>query len=170
MSFPSLATNDFLTGRKAARTGSEVDLISERYSLTLGTADLALNVIGAIGILPAGHVPVAVMFDSDDLDSGATPLIAWSIGIGNLALRNAAGAASADAADTLISTTAADGGGAWGTGITTSQTGGQSQVLSKALSRVQSVQYDRDIVLQATAAAATAVSGIVGVTILYRPA
>ena len=170
MPFATATTNDFLTGRKPARTGSEVDLVSERYELTLATADLAINTIGAIGILPAGHVPVAVLFDSDDLDSNATPTLVWSLGIGNLALHNAAGAVSADAVDTLISTTAADGGAAWGTGITTSQAGGQAQVLSKALSRVQSEQYDRDIVLLATTGAATAVSGKVGVTLIYRPA
>lgn len=170
MPFATATTNDFLTGRKATRTGSEVDLISERYELTLATADLALNTIGAIGKLPAGHIPVAVLVDSDDLDSNVTPTLAWSLGIGNLALTNAAGAVSADAADTLISTTAADGGAAWATGLTVSQAGGQVQALSKAISRVQSVQYDRNIVLLATAAAATAASGKIGVTILYRPA
>lgn len=168
MPFATATTNDFLTGRKATRTGSEVDLISERYELTLATADLALNVIGAIGILPAGHIPVAVLVDSDDLDSGTA--LVWSLGIGNLALHDATGAVSADAVDTLISTTAADGGAAWATGLTVSQAGGQVQALSKAISRVESVQYDRDIVLKATTAATTPVSGKVGVTLLYRPA
>lgn len=162
-------SNDYLTGRKPVPTAAGNECIATRFELSLATGDLDLNDIGVIGILPAGHVPVDILFDSDDLDSG-TPALAWSVGVGNLALKDAAGAVSADAANTLISTTTADGGAAWGTSITTSQAGGQSQVLSKALSRVQAVSYDRYIVMKATAAAATAVAGTVGLTLRYRPA
>lgn len=163
-------SNDYLDGRKPVPSAAGNECIATRFELSLATADLALNKIGAIGILPAGHVPVDILFDSDDLDTNGTPTIAWSIGVGNLANKAADGTASTDAVNTLISTTAADGGAAWGTSITTSQAGGQAQVLSKALSRVQKVEYDRYIVLLATAAAATAAAGKVGATLRYRPA
>lgn len=163
-------SNDYLTGRKPVLSADSFGLCAVRYALILATADLALNVIGVIGVLPAGSIPVDILFDSDDLDSNASPAIAWSVAIGNLALKDASGTTSSDAANTLISTVAADGGAAWATGVTTSQAGGQAQFCSKAISRVLPVPYDRYIVLKATTAAATAVSGEVGLTIKYRAA
>lgn len=163
-------SNDYLDGRKPLPTSASAhEVMAVRFAQTLATADLALNVIGAIAKLPAGHVPCGLKIDADDLDSG-TPALVQSIGVGNLALQDAAGAVSADAANTLISTKAADGGAAWGTGITVGQAGGQVDVLSKALARVQAVDYDRYIVVKTTTAAATAVAGEFGVTLLYRPA
>lgn len=155
MAFTAAATNDYLTGRKPIPTPAMPNDVTVRFAVTLATADLALNTVGIVGILPAGYVPVAVLFDSDDLDSNGTPTIAWSLGIAN-------------AGETDISTATADGGAAWGTGITTSQAGGQSFVTSKALSRVQSSGSDRKLMLKATAGAATAVAGEVGVTMTFR--
>lgn len=159
-------SNDNLAGRSPIPFPAGIETISQRFKLTMATADLALNTVGNIGILPAGCIPVEVIFDSDDLDSNGTPTLAWSIGVSNGAVTNNI----QSAAGTDISTATADGGAAWGTGITTSQAGGQSQVLSKALSRVTPVNYDRYIMLKATTAAATAVSGEVGVMVQYRAA
>lgn len=148
-------SNDYLTGRKASQSPAGCEVVAVRYSISLATGDLALNDVGAVGILPAGCVPVAVMYDSDDLDSHGTPTIAASVGILN-------------AGGTDLSTDAADGGAVWGSSITTSQAGGQSQVLSKALSRVQASQSDRKIGVKFTTAAATAQAGELGLTVLYR--
>ncbi len=150
-------SNDYLTGRKSpvTCTGSEVTAV--RYAISLATGDLALNDIGAVGILPAGHVPVGLLVDSDDLDSNGTPLLVASVGVLN-------------AAGDDLSAAAADGGAAWGTGLTVCQTGGQVSVESKALSRVTATGADRRIGVKFTAAAATAVAGELGLTLLYRAA
>lgn len=164
-------SNDYLDGRKPVPTSeSGHKVLATRFEIQMATGDLDLNDIGVLGILPAGHIPVGALMDADDLDSNGVPALVHSIGIGNLALKDAAGAASADAANTLISTTTVDGGAAWGTGITVGQAGGQVQVLSKALSRVQAVSYDRYIVGKVTTAAATAAAGKLGLTLQYRPA
>lgn len=155
MSFANAASSDHLNGRKPTITCDCAEVVAQRYPLAMVTADLALNNTGVIGLLPAGCVPVTVLVDSDDLDTNASPTLAWSIGLANTG-------------ETDISTAAADGGAVWGTGITVSQAGGQAQVLSKALSRVAAVQFDRKIMLKATAAAATAAAGELGVTLLYR--
>lgn len=155
MSFANAATSDYLNGRKPTITCDCSEVVAQRYPLTMATADLALNNVGVIGLLPAGCVPVGVLVDSDDLDTGGSPALVWSIGLANTG-------------ETDISTAPADGGAAWGTGLTVSQAGGQVQVLSKAISRVTATQADRKIMLKATTAAATAAAGELGVTLLYR--
>lgn len=156
MSFTN--SNDYLDGRKPVPTPAGGEVVAVRFPITLATGDLDINDIGAVGILPAGCVPVALFYDSDDLDSHATvPTIAASVGI-----LNAAGDA--------LSTEAADGGAVWGSGITTSQAGGQSAVTSKALSRVAATNADRKIGVLFSAAAATAAAGVLGLTLLYKAA
>lgn len=157
MAFSANATNDYLAGRKPMPTPAMPNDVTVRFAVPLATADLALNTVGIVGVLPAGYVPVSVLFDSDDLDSNGTPTIVWSLGIANTS-------------ETDISTATADGGAAWGTGITTSQAGGQAVVTSKALSRVPPSSSDRKLMLKATTAAATAVAGEVGVTMTFRAA
>lgn len=146
-------TNDYLTGAKPVPTPTGGDVVATRFSLALKTTDLALNTVGAVGVLPANCLPVAVLLDSDDLDSGTAA--AMSVGI-------------LDSAGTDISTAAADGGAAWGASITVAQAGGQAQVLSKAISRVQPSNHDRKVGIKVTTAAGTAVAGEVGITLLYR--
>ena len=47
-------SNDQLTGRKPALFPAGCEVVAERFELDLATGDLALNTIGAVGILPAG--------------------------------------------------------------------------------------------------------------------
>src|SRR3546814_8296901 len=94
MSFTN--SNDYLTGRKPIPTGDGYGLMAVRFALVLATADLALNAIGAVGILAARCVPVALYYDSDDLDTG-TPALVASVGL-----------LKADGTD--LSTAEADGG------------------------------------------------------------
>lgn len=166
MAFAATTTNDFVSGRQPLPTPAGLEVLSQRFELTVATGDLTLNNIGNIALLPAGCIPVALMIDSDDLDTNGAPTLAWSVGVSNGAVSNNI----QSAAGTDISTATADGGAAWGTSITVSQAGGQVQVLSKALSRVTKVDYDRYIMIKATAAAATAASGKIGATLLYRAA
>jgi hypothetical protein len=150
-------SNDHLTGVKPVPTPAGGEVVATRFSLTLATGDLALNDIGAVGILPAGCVPVGLLVDSDDLDAHGTPTLAMSVGVLN-------------AAEDALSTAAADGGAVWGSGLTVAQAGGQVQVLSKALSRVSASQSDRKIGVLVSTAAATAAAGEIGLTLLYRAA
>lgn len=164
MPFSVNATNDYLIGRAPTVTPSDSSDNTVRFRLPLQTADLALNTIGNIGILPAGCVPVSVLFDSDDLDSNGTPTIAWTLGISNAAVVNNVQGVGV----TAVSTASVDGGAAWATSILTSRNSGQDALTSRALSRVAPTTYDRYVVLQASTAAATAVAGEVGVTLTYR--
>lgn len=164
-------SNDYLDGRKPVPTAeSGHTVLATRFTIALGTGDLDANDIGAVGILPAGHVPVDVRVDGSDMDSGAAAAV-FQVGVGNLEDQDAAGAASSDAKDTLISTVAADGGGAWGdTGAAV------ATAFDKALTRtlnnmnaVTAVDYDRHIVVKVTTAPTTAVAGTLGLTLFYRP-
>lgn len=149
-------SNDYLDGRKPVVFPSGSEVVAVRFPISLVAADLDVNDIGRVGILPAGCVPVGLLIDSDDLDTGAAA-VAMSVGVLN-------------AGETDLSTAEADGGAAWGTGLTVAQAGGQVQVTSKALSRVTPTQTDRMIGLKVTTAPATKAPGVVGVTLLYRTA
>lgn len=153
---PLTNSNDYITGRKPTVYPAGPEVVAMRFPLVLATADLVAGVIGQIGVLPAGLVPVAMIVDSDDMDSNASPTLSMSIGVLN-------------AAGTALSTATDDGGAAWATGVVTSQTSGAVFTNSVALNRVnQSQTADRKIGLSITASAATAVSGTIGVTVLFR--
>jgi len=143
-------SNDYLDGRKPTITCDCSEVAAVRYPLELVAADLDANDIGAVGILPAGSVPVALYVDSDDLDSNAQPTIVASVG-----LLNAAGT------DLEV---------VWGSGLTVCQAGGQVAVVSKALARTAAAAGDRKVGIKFTAGAATKAAGEVGVTLLYRAA
>ena len=150
-------SNDYITGRKPAVYPAGSEVVAVRFAVDLTTADLVLNRIGQVGVLPAGCVPVAMIVDCDDVDSNATPTVAMSIGVLN-------------AAGTALSTASDDGGAAWATSVATGKAGGMDFPTSKALQRVNSTTSDRSIGILVTAAAATAVAGTIGVTLLYRAA
>lgn len=149
--------NDYLTGRKPAPIGDSQEIVAARFALSAGTADLALNTVAPIGILPAGHVPIGLMVDADDLDTNGTPTLSVSVGILN------------DAGTDLL-TDATVGGAVFGVS-TIGRAGGQEAIYSKALARCpQDATKDRIVGIKVTAAAATAAAGEIGVTLKYRPA
>jgi hypothetical protein len=161
-------SNDYTTGRANPITPAGAELASMRFALAMATADLALNSIGQIGILPAGCLPVQVLVDGTDMDTGAAAMV-LTVGIGNLNLQNAAGAASADLKNTLLSTVAADGGAAWGS-TTAAATAFQQQILSQPMASVTAVNYDRAIVVKVATAPTTPAAGTLGLTLIYRAA
>lgn len=161
-------SNDYTTGRANPVTPAGAELASMRFALAMATADLALNSIGQIGILPAGCVPVSVYVDGTDMDSSTAAEI-FQVGLGNLALQDAAGAVSADAKNTLMSTVAKDGGAAWGS-TTAVNTAFQQQILSQPMMTVTPVNYDRAILVKVTTAPTTAVAGTLGLTLVYKSA
>jgi hypothetical protein len=164
-------SNDYLDGRKPVPTAESAhQVLSTRFTLAMATGDLDANDIGPIGILPAGHVPVSLMIDGTDMDSSTAALVV-QFGLGNLALQDAAGAVSADAKNTLISTVAKDGGAAWGSSVNTGTDAAFMQtIVGRPMTQVTAVNYDRYILAKITTAPTTAVAGTLGLTLNYRPA
>lgn len=143
-------SNDQLTGRKPAVFPAGAEVVASRGAIDLVAADLDANDVGSVVILPAGCVPVGVVYDSDDLDSNGTPTIVASVGFIN------AGETDLD-------------GAAWATGITASQTGATANLaLTTAAMRMAATQVDRKVGIKFTAASATKAAGQVGLTLLYR--
>ena len=147
MSFTN--SNDFLTGRKPVPTSAGLETLAVRFPIDLVAADLDANDVGSVAILPAGHQPVGIVYDSDDLDTNGTPTIVASVGPIN-------------AGETDLSSS-------WATGITASQSGTSAQLaLTPAALRFSS-STDTKVGVKFTAAAATKAAGQVGLTLLYRP-
>lgn len=150
-------TNDYITGRKPVPNSQGAEVIATRFELDMATADLALNTIGQIGVLPAGHVPVDVLVDADDLDSGAAAMV-LQVGIW-------------DGSGASLSVATADGGAHWG--VTTAVNTAFMQRLTPngaAMARVQKSESDRKLGVKVGTAPTTAVAGKLGVTLLSRPA
>lgn len=143
-------SNDFLTGRRPVQTPAGAEVLAQRAAIALVAADLDANDAGAVGILPAGCVPVGLTYDSDDLDTNGAPTVVASVGLMN-----------ADDSD-LTSV--------WVAGITTSQAGGATVLASKELMRVAPASVDRKFGIKFTAAAATKAAGTVGLTLAIRAA
>lgn len=150
-------SNDYLDGRLPVPTPQGAEVVATRFTIELGTGDLDANDIGAVGILPAGCLPVDVIVDADDLDSSTAALV---LNVGVL-----------DSAGTGISTQAADGGGAWG--ATTAVNTAFMQRLTPTLNNMANVtksDSDRKVAVKVATAPTTAVAGTLGVTLLYRAA
>ncbi len=152
---PFTGSNDFTTGRANPVTPAGAELASMRFTLAMATADLALNSIGQIGILPAGCIPVQLLVDGTDMDSGAAAMV---LNVGIL-----------DAAGTALSTAAADGGAAWGS-TTAVNTAFQQQILSQPMATVTRSDVDRKIGIKVATAPTVAVAGTLGITLIYRSA
>jgi hypothetical protein len=156
MSFTN--SNDYITGRKPVLFPAGCEIVAVRYAIDLAVGDLALNTIGQVGILPAGCVPVDVLVDGTDMDTGA------GAGVYQVGIWDGAGAS--------LSTAAADGSGAWGdTGAAVATAFAKN--LSKTLNNIATVTQattDRKIGMKVTTAPTTAAAGTLGVTVLYRAA
>lgn len=125
-----------------------------RASFTL-TADLAVNDIIEMMPLPAGHVPVDIILDTDDL--GTTGAVA--VGLLN---------AAKDDLDT-----SASGGAAWLTGadVNTAAAGIRADSAGlRAMSRCAVSQSSNRPIGIKISTDTTATSGTIGLTLLYRSA
>lgn len=125
----------------------------------MALADLALNTIGQVGILPVGCVPVEVRVDASDIDTGV------GAGVYSVGLWDGSGA--------NLSVLAADGGGAWGdTGAAVATA--FDKPLTRLLNNMATVAVDRaadrKIGLKVTTAPTTAAAGTIGVTVFYKAA
>lgn len=149
--------NDYITGRKPVPTPAGAELLAVRFTLALGAADLALNTIGQVGVLPAGCIPVDVVVDGTDMDTGVAAMV-LQVGIW-------------DGSGANLSTAAADGGAHWG--VTTAVNTAFSQRLTmngNALATVTQATTDRRLGVKVATAPTTAAAGTLGVTLYYRAA
>ncbi len=146
---PFTNRNDYLDGRKPVVFPAGGEVVAVRFPIDLVAADLDANDTGAVALLPAGCVPVGLVYDSDDLDTNASPTIAASVGPIN--------AGETDLSDV------------WASGITASRDGTAATVaLSRAAMRIAASSADLKIGIKFTAASATKANGQVGLTLLYR--
>lgn len=121
----------------------EIQAIRGTYSIS---AALALNDVIEICKLPARHVIVDAILDTDDLDTNGTPLITLSVG-------------TATTANLLINAS------------TIGRTGGIARMDQAGGARL--AEADTDTVIRITVAAAPATgaaSGTIGLTLFYRAA
>lgn len=139
--------------------GQEVITVHE--SLAIATTDIDLADVVQFFNLPAGCVPVGYTVGVTDMDTGSPALTA------NLGLLNAA--------ESAVSTAAADGGAAWLTNLAMSGTAALTlHTATKAaydiLKTVTPSTVDRIVAFVVTAAAATAASGTLSLEFSYKAA
>lgn len=136
--------------------GSEVMSVRMEFSLT---AALAATDVVEFGFLPQNCVPIDWMIDNDDLDSGAT--ITTDFGI-------------LTAAGTAVSAATADGGAKWLTASAQLQAPLATSLLrpltNAHLRVVPDAVTKRKIGMVIIAGPSTAVTGLIGVTLMYRGA
>lgn len=154
------AANDFMTGRKALPTPAGTEITAARFTISLAAGDLDANDIGAFAKLPAGCVPVDVLVDCTDVDTGGgAAATVLTVGI------------MATAGASALSTAAADGGGAWG--ATTAAKAAFQQRITPTLNNMATVaatQVDRLVGVIVTTPPETIAAGTLGLTLLYRNA
>lgn len=143
-------SNDRLTGRKPTLFPAGGEVVAQRDAVALVAADLDANDAGSVTVLPAGCELVGILYDSDDLDTNASPTITASVGIMNTADSDL---------DTVLAA-----------GITASRDGTAVQVVTPAMVRLAASASDRKIGVKFTAASATKQAGTVGLTLLMRAA
>lgn len=154
---PFTNTNDHITGRRPVPTPAGAELLAVRFVLAMATADLALNTIGQIGVLPAGAVPVDVRVSGTDMDTSTAAMV-LQVGIW-------------DGSGANLSTAAADGGAHWG--VTTAVNAAFSQALTRngnALESVAAASADRRLGVKVTTAPTTPAAGTLTVELFYRAA
>lgn len=148
-------SNDWITGRRPVPTPAGGEVLAERFTLAMGTADLALNTIGQIGELPPNCVPLDIIVDGTDMDSGAAAMV-LQVGIW-------------DGSSASLSAAAADGGAHWG--VTTAVNTAFRQRLTdngQGMSSVTPTVGARKLGVKVATAPTTAVAGTLGVTLVYR--
>jgi len=143
-------TNDYLLGYKPTVFPAGAEVVAVRYAIDLTPSDLDLNDVGAVGILPAGCIPVGLTIDADDLDAHATPTLTMSIG--------------------LLNATQTDLQVSFASGVTVGQVAGAQAMASAAMMRLTPTPSDRLLGLKVTAAAATKQAGQIGMTLFYKAA
>lgn len=151
----ALLRNNVALGTVAMPATIDVGLVAFRCAYTL-VADVAAGDIIELGYLPADAVPVDLILDTDDLDTGATGTV-------SVALLNSG--------KTDIDTTAS-GGAAWLTGqsiqAATAVRADAAGLL--AASRCAKSGVNRPFGIKIVGETAAAAGAKIGVTLIYRAA
>ena len=124
---------------------------AHRFQLAVPT-DMAVGDILELGVLPKGCVPVDLIVEADDIDSG-TAAITFDIGM-----------MSGDAGDNDASRTV---GAEFFSGTTLGQAAGIVRPTLKTAQRIAVADSDRSIGVKMTHVPGTAAAGVVGLTLLY---
>lgn len=151
------ALSKFANGTLPTIYGSEAgDVQVQDLFIDLTAAQIVLNNIFDLGVLPAGHKVVDAILIPDDLDSNGTPTIALDVGI-------LTGTPGDDVSSSRVCGAelfSADTGARTGTLARMSLAGGF---------RITPTESDRSIGLKIQAAPATAAAGRVRLQLRYAP-
>lgn len=129
------------------------DVVPNCGDVAFGTASTTISVgdIGVCTVLPAYHVPVDLVGDIGDCDSGTA--LVFDVGF----------VANNDGAD--------DDQDAFGAGYTTGQAGGVFRANSAGFMRIAAADHDRKVGIKVTTAGVSpATPGVVSITMLSRRA
>jgi len=152
----------------SAPTPQGAEVVTVRTTLAVAAADLVSGSWAIVATLPARCVPRELEVDATDLDTSTAAQV-FTLGIANRAGYAADGTNDGTTAvDTLQSTLAADGGGAWG--VTTAANAAFDQKITrtgKNMKAVTPVDYDRHVIMFVTTAPTTAAAGTMGFTLSY---
>ena len=136
--------------------------VTSRVAMALKAGDsIATNVL-AMCVLPAGCILLGYIVNAGKVDSNATPLVTFDLGVVN-------------AAGTAISTAAVDGGAKWLAGSTLAQNGGivlstATKAAADVVSAVVPTDYDRSIGIAFAASSATGQAGSIELTLEFKAA
>lgn len=133
------------------------DLVVNEAFIDLTAAQLALNNIFDVAILPAGHKVVDMVLIPDDLDTNGTPTIALDVGI-------LTGTQGDDVSNTRVC------GSEYFAADVSARTGTPSRMSARSAFLVQPVEFDRSIGVKIQAAPATAAAGRIRLQIHSVPA
>lgn len=122
------------------------DVVVQDLFIDLTAAQLVLNNIFDLGILPAGHKVIDAVLIPDDLDTNGTPLVALDVGI----LTGTPGDDVSSSRTCGSELFAAD---------TAARTGAISRLTQPGAFRITPTESDRSIGLKIQAAPATAAAG-----------
>lgn len=132
------------------------DVITNDYFVDVAAADIVLNDVIDLGILPANHTVVDAILIADDLDTNTTPTIALDVGV-----------MSGVPGDVTSTRTC---GSEFFAAATTAQAGGVARMSKKEGFLVKPTAADRSIGVKFQAAAATAAAGRIRLRVLMAPA
>lgn len=150
MAAPVIQT-DFVKGIKVQPVSVDGETVTVRAAITL-PAGRAANDVYSLLLLPADHMPVDVIVDVDDVDTGSS--YTFSVGI-----------MTPDQSD--LSVLAADGGAVWISGASTGQAGGIVRPTAVPITRCAPSNTVRYIGVK-NIVAGSATAGTLGITLTYR--
>lgn len=147
--------SDYANGSKSSPYPSEAGVVCALRATFSVPTDIAAEDIVELACLPPGCVPVDAIFDSDDLDTNATPTMVWDVGIMSGDWGDADSASARTCGDEFFD------------GSTTSQAGGVARTTEKDGLRVAASGSARSVGAKLVTVGATPAAGTIGLTLFY---